>query len=127
MNQILSMFMSPGFSSNSNTISGVSVEKLNGKNYQLWKIKIKMILIKKDTCNVIVSSFDSGKDNKENYDRNKDQVLATILLSSADKILIKVRNAKTDTEVWSIIQDFHEKSSIISFLNIKNNIKLYKI
>lgn len=94
------------------------VEKLDGTNYNIWKFKTELILIKEGIWNVIKNERPENPDEK--WLANDDKARATIGLLLENDQLLHIRNASSAKESWEVLKDYYEKPSLT------NKIFLYK-
>jgi hypothetical protein len=90
-----------------------SCERLNNRNYGVWSVRMKMILIKEDLWSVI----DPGTETDE---KKKLKALSHIILMIDDDQLINVSNAKDGKEAWEALKKLNRSETI------GHKIRLYK-
>lgn len=110
---------------------GIKIERLNSKNYSIWKFKVKMLLIKEDLWDVVdnyerqeesleprasVSRIDDSLRKKEN------RALATICLLVEDSQLVHVKDCTSAGEAWKNLRNHHEKNSLTSRLYLRKKL-----
>ena len=81
-------------------------ERLNCKNYRVWALQMKMILIKEDLWDIIVP----GSSNPEDAVKSL-KVLAHIVLMLDNDQLVHVSEAKGGKEAWDSLKNFHHNDS----------------
>jgi hypothetical protein len=92
------------------TDPSLRIVKLNGSNYQTWKFKVELLLIKDDLWEVVneappdeVTAEWSAKDRKAR---------ATIGLLIEDSQLNLIRKENTARSTWNALKQYHEKSTL---------------
>lgn len=78
----------------------IAITKLNNDNYQTWKYKMELLLIKEDLWDV-VSNAEPAKVS-EDWQKRDNKVRATIGLLVEDNQLLHVRNAMSKRGVERI-------------------------
>lgn len=90
-----------------NNGSTISVTKLNNQNYQIWKFKIKMLLLNEGKWNII------SKPKPEPVTKDwieKDQLVQIyISFLVEDNQIIHICNCTSAKEMWETLQMVHEK------------------
>lgn len=88
----------------------VKFNKLNGSNYQVWKFRMEMLLIKEDIWSVISTAAPSPVTDV--WTTKDQRARATIGLLVEDNQLIHIRSQTTAAGVWKALKDYHEKSTL---------------
>lgn len=100
----------------------INIEKLNNFNYNSWKFKMEMILIKEDIWDVI--SSDTPEEDSPEYTRwkrNNELTRAIISLSVEDSQLSLIMNKTSAKDTWTALKDFHEKSTTFNRMKTMRN------
>ncbi|KAL5763276.1 hypothetical protein ACOSP7_019540 [Xanthoceras sorbifolium] len=100
------------------------IEKFNGSNFSLWKLKIKAIL-RKDNCLAAISKrpVEFTDDNKWNeIDEN---AIANLHLALADGVLSSIEEKKTAKDIWDHLTKLYEAKSHHNKIFLKR--KLYTL
>lgn len=88
----------------------IIIAKLNGTNYQLWKYKVELLLLKEELWDVVDKQ--PPENITDNWLLRDGKAKATIGLLLEDSQVIHVRNAKTAHEAWNNLKKYHEKSTL---------------
>ena len=105
---------------NASSLTSVEVDKfkipvLNGKNYVLWSLKIKLILTYKGLWEFVQTNVSSASttasDMSSSNERKKAQCLAIILLSIDDSYVAPVISMEDPKEVWEKLKSTYSSSS----------------
>ncbi|UYV71810.1 hypothetical protein LAZ67_9000508 [Cordylochernes scorpioides] len=86
------------------------IEKLNSENYETWKMQMKMILIHSelwDYANSIRIKPETEVESNE-WEKNDQKALATIVLSLSPPEIIHVKRCKTSAEAWKLLNEVHQ-------------------
>ena len=86
--------------------------RLNADNYQTWKFRMEMLLIKNGLWDVVKSNPIQEESGRAEWKQKDDKARAIICLSVDDTQLVHVRKTKTAKEAWDELQEYHEKSTL---------------
>jgi len=92
----------------------VPFERLNNNNYNVWSLRMKMLLIKENLW-----SYVDGKDDGEKEDTGL-KALSSIVLMIDNEQLTHVAECSNGRDAWKILQKFHQNRSV------GHKIRLYK-
>lgn len=91
-----------------------SITKLNNENYQVWKFKVELLLIKEDLWDQVNSDVPQNEEMRAQWVKNDNKARAIIGLLVEDSQLLHIRKATTAKEVWNALKNYHEKSTLTS-------------
>lgn len=106
-------------------IDKVNVTKLNDSNYQLWKFKMKMILMRDGVWENVNSPKPEGDKLPANWNNLERKAIAAIGLAVEDSQLVHLITITSARDMWLKLQSLHERSSICSKLYLIR--KLYSM
>ena len=99
------------------------IEKFNGNNFSLWKLKIKAIL-RKDNCLLAIEGrLDGLADDK--WKEMDDNAVANLYLALADSVLSSVAEKKTVKEIWDALVKLYEVKSLHNIIFLRENYILF--
>lgn len=84
------------------------IEKLDGTNYDCWKVLMKSILVQNDQWKVVSGITPKTTANEANYKEVDQNALATIILNVKASQLMHVKNSKTSNEAWLKLESMYE-------------------
>jgi len=87
-----------------------SITKLNNGNYQVWKHKVELLLIRDDLWHTVNESRPVNPD--ERWLKADRQARATIGLLVEDDQLRHVKDVKSAHEAWEALKNYHQKASL---------------
>lgn len=87
-----------------------SITKLNNTNFQIWKCKVELLLIKEDLWHTISSDRLAAPDEK--WLKADRQARATVGLLVEDDQLRHIRDTSSAKEAWTALQSYHQKASL---------------
>lgn len=85
--------------------------KLNGTNWQTWKVRVEMLLQREDLWTVVSEPFplEEGRDDEwRNADR---KAKATLVLLLEDSQLSLIKNCTSAHEVFNALKSYHQKTT----------------
>src|SRR5215813_1777839 len=93
--------------------AGWPMEKLTASNYQMWKIKMKLMLVKDDLWDVVNPKPDPAP---ATWEKRSQRAQALIALSLDDDQLVHVVAKNSAWETWEALRKLHERPSLSSRL-----------
>lgn len=94
----------------------ISITKLNGSNYQIWKFKLKLLLIKEDVWDVVKDELPENPDAA--WCKRDGKAMAWIGLLIEDNQLCHITNAETAKAAWNALKNCHEKATLTNKIYI---------
>lgn len=91
----------------------VQITKLNDENYQVWKYKMELLLIKEELWTVIEDEAPTGNDLPA-WNRKDGKARAHIGLFIEDNQIIHVKSKTTAKLMWTALMEYHQKSTLSS-------------
>jgi hypothetical protein len=123
----------------------IKIEKLNGKNFELWKLNIHDLLVDKEqwivvdpgthpTSTLSTSTQATGTQptstppagmSKEDWEKLDRRERNTIRLCLADLVLLNVSGESTANELWDKLGNLYQSKSLVNKLFLQK--KLYHL
>ncbi|KAK8991373.1 hypothetical protein V6N11_062388 [Hibiscus sabdariffa] len=100
------------------------IERFNGRNFSLWKLKIKAIL-RKDGCLVAISERPTDFTDNNKWNEMDENAIADLHLALADEVLSSIEEKKTAKEIWDHLTKLYEVKSLHNKIFLKR--KLYSL
>ena len=97
--------------------------KLKNTNYQVWKFKVKMLLIRDDTWSLVRD--DTPDPVPDGWERKDEKAQCTISLTVEDNQLVHICKCTTAKDMWKELQKVHERSNLSRKMYLRKT--LYKI
>jgi hypothetical protein len=130
--------------------SRIEIEKFNGKNFELWKLKMEDLLVDKEQWIVVdpgtqptgtqptgtqstgtqptstqtTSTPPTGM-SKEDWEKLDRRARSTIRLCLADSVLLNVSGESTTKELWDKLGNLYQSKSLVNKLFLRK--KLYHL
>ena len=97
------------------------IEKFNGSNFSLWKMKIKAVL-RKDNCLAAIDGRpDDITDNKK-WEEIDGNAIANLHLALADEVLSSISEKKSAKEIWDTLTKLYETKSLHNKIFLKRRL-----
>lgn len=90
----------------------VTITKLNNDNYQVWKYKVELLLIKEDLWNVVSQESPAIVDAA--WTRKVGQARATKGLLVEDNQFVCIRDKTIARDTWNALKTYHQKVTLTS-------------
>lgn len=94
----------------------VSITKLNGSNYQIWKFKMKLFLIKEEAWDVVEDNLPANPDAA--WCKRNNKAMAWIGLLIDDNQMCHIRKAETAKAAWDALKNCHEQPTLTNKIYI---------
>ncbi|GJZ07225.1 gag-pol polyprotein [Tanacetum coccineum] len=100
------------------------IEKFNGNNFSLWKLKMKAIL-RKDKCLASIGERPAEVTDDSKWDEMDGNAIANLHLALADGVLSSIEEKKSAKEIWDHLARLYEERSLHNKKFLKR--KLYAL
>ena len=107
-----------------NMAAKFEIEKFNGKNFSLWKLKVKAIL-RKDNCLAAISERPVDFTDDKKWSEMNEDAMADLYLSIADGVLSSIEEKKTAKEIWDHLNRLYEAKSLHNKIFLKRKRRGY--
>ena len=105
-------------------VAKYEIEKFNGNNFSLWKMKMKAVLRKNNCLTAIGERPMKITDNKWNeVDGN---AIFDLHLTLADEVLSRVAEKNRAKEIWDTFTKLYEAKSLHNKIFLKRNSILFE-
>lgn len=94
------------------SVHHVSITKLNNENYQVWKYRIEMLLIKEDLWDVVIDEPPTEAAQLTKWMKRDGKARAIMGLMVEDAQLVHIKAKRTAKDTWQALKDYHEKSTL---------------
>ncbi|GJY22735.1 retrovirus-related pol polyprotein from transposon TNT 1-94 [Tanacetum coccineum] len=100
------------------------IEKFNGNNFSLWKLKMKAIL-RKDKCLAAIGERPAEVTDDSNWDEMDGNAIANLHLALANGVFSSIEEKKSAKEIWDHLARLYEARSLHNKKFLKR--KLYAL
>lgn len=101
------------------------MEKFNGTNFELWKLKMEDMLEDHDLWEVTSSTTRPETIAKEDWDIKDRKAKGLIRLYLTDAVLLNVLDEKTANSLWERLAAMYQAKSLVNKLFLRK--KLYSL
>ena len=101
--------------------SAYNITKLNDRNYGVWKVRMKAILLDRQLAGVVFGTEEKPKDAKElkRWMRKDEQALTQITLAVDDDQTDHVQDVTTAKEAWDILSMVHRPQGLSASTHLR--------
>jgi len=100
----------------------ITVTKLNNQNFQSWKFKIRMLLIREGTWAAVQE--ERPDQPGDDWIKKDEKAQSTISLSIEDSQIVHICKCESAKEMWDELQKVHERANLSNKLSLMR--KLYQ-
>lgn len=100
------------------------IEKFNGRNFSLWKMRIQAIL-RKDNCLEAITGRPTTVTDDAKWKQMDGDAIANIHLTLADEVLSSIEEKTSAKEIWDHLVKLYQAKSLHSKIFLKR--KLYSL
>jgi len=97
------------------------IERFNGSNFSLWKMRIKAIL-RKDNCLTAIGDWPAEITDNTKWNEMDGNAITNIHLALADEVLSSVAEKKTAKEIWDTLTKLYESKSLHNKIFLKQRL-----
>jgi len=108
------------------TSGRIEIEKFNGGNFELWKLKMEDLLVDQELWTV-VSSTKPSETSQDEWDVMDQKAKGLIRLCLADSILLNVHEEKTVKTLLKKLGDIYQGKSLVNKLFLRKNLYSLKM
>ena len=96
------------------------IEKFNGNNFSLWKLKMRAIL-RKDKCLAAIDER-PAEVTDDKWDEIEGNATANLHLALADVVLSSIEEKKTAKEIWDHLARLYEARFLRNIIFLKRKL-----
>ena len=97
------------------------IEKFNGSNFSLWKMKMRAILMK-DNCLLAIGDRPTEITDDNKWKEMDGNAVANLHLALADAVLSSIAEKKTAKEIWDTLTRLYEAKSLHNKIFLKRRL-----
>ena len=94
--------------------STVEIEKFNGKNFDLWKLKMEDLLVDKERWVAMDMGSKPIAMSKEDWDKLDKKERTTICLCTSNLILFNVSGEHFAKKLWEKLGNLYQSKSLVN-------------
>ncbi|KAL5805264.1 hypothetical protein ACOSQ3_032064 [Xanthoceras sorbifolium] len=97
------------------------IEKFDGSNFSLWKMKMRAMLVK-DNCLAAIGDRPKEITDDSKWDEMEGNAVANLHLALADGVLSSIAEKKTSKEIWETLTKLYEAKSLHNKIFLKRRL-----
>jgi hypothetical protein len=105
--------------------SKMEIKKFNGKNFELWKLKMEDLLVKTDQWIAVDRGTAPTRNSTDDWKKMDRKTKSTIRLCLSDSVLLNVSEEATTKDLWEKLGKFYQSKSLVNKLFLRK--KLYNL
>jgi hypothetical protein len=94
----------------------IKIQKLDGDNYNAWKIRARAVLVQKNCWEAIDPGY--GAELKPEEKKINEKALTFLFLVVEDQFLDDIADCERAKEAWDILKDIHTKFGLLHSLQL---------
>jgi hypothetical protein len=107
--------------------SRIEVEKFNGQNFELWKLKIEYLLVYREQWIAVCLSTMLIGMSMEYWEKLERRERSTIQLCLADLVLLNVLGEYSKKKLWDKLGSLYRSNSLVNKLFLINKLYLLRM
>ena len=105
--------------------SKMEIEKFNGKIFELWKLKMKDLLVDRDQWIAVDPGTEPTGTSVDDWKKTDRKAKSTIRLCLSDSVLLNVSEEATAKDLWEKLGNLYQSKSLVNKLFLRK--KLYNL
>jgi hypothetical protein len=101
--------------------SRIEIEKFNGHNFELWKLKMEYLLVDREQWVIVDPGTISMGMSKEYWEKLKRKERSMIQLCLVDSVLLNVSGEDTAKKLWDKLGNLYQSKSLVNKLFLQRN------
>jgi hypothetical protein len=104
----------------------VEIENFNGRNFELWKLKMENLLVDRDLW-IFLSRSELVGMKQEDWDLSNKKSTRLIRICLANFVLLNVHEEKAATYLWKKLGDIYQGKSLVNKLFLRKKLYSFKM
>ena len=105
--------------------SRIEIEKFNGQNFELWKLKMEDLLVDKEQWAAVDPGTKPTSVSTEDWEKLDRKARSTIRLCLSDSVLLNVSGEDSAKKLWEKLGNLYQSKSLVNKLFLRK--KLYHL
>jgi hypothetical protein len=107
--------------------SRIEIEKFNGQNFELWKLKIEDLLVDREQWEVVCPGTIPTGMSREEWEKLERRERSMIQLCLADSVLLNVSGEDSTKKLWDKLGSLYQSKSLVNKLFLRNKLYLLRM
>ena len=105
--------------------SRIEIEKVNGQNFELWKLKMEDLSVDKEQWVAVDTGTKPTGVSTEDWEKLDKKVRSTIFLCLLDLVMLNVFGEDSTKKLWEKLGNLYQSKSLVNKLFLRK--KLYHL
>jgi hypothetical protein len=105
----------------------IEIEKFNGHNFKLWKLKIEYLLVYREQWETISQSTILTGMSKEEWEKLERRERSTIQLCLVDSVLLNVSGEDLAKKLWDKLGSLYKSKYLVNNLFLRKKLYLLRM
>ena len=102
--------------------SRIKIEKFNGQNFELWKLKMEDLLVDREQWNVVDLGTKCTAMSQDDWDKLERRAKSKIQLCFLEFALLNVSGEDSAVKLWQKLGSLYQSKSIMNKLFLQNKL-----
>jgi len=102
--------------------SRIEIEKFNGQNFELWKLKMEDLLVDREQWIAVDSGTKPTATSQEDWDKLERRARSTIRLCLSDSVLLNVSGEDSVVKLWEKLGSLYQSKSLVNKLFLQKKL-----
>ena len=96
--------------------AGIEIEKFNGQNFELWKLKMEDLLVDQEQWIVVDPGRKPTATLQDDWDKLERRERSTIQFFLSDSVLLNVSGEDSEVKLWEKLGSLYQSKSLVNKL-----------
>jgi hypothetical protein len=107
--------------------SRIEIEKFNGQNFELWKLKIEYLLVDREQWTTVCPGTMPTGMSMEEWEKLERRERSMIRLCLADSVLLNVSGEDLAKKLWDKLGSLYQSKSLVNKLFLRKKLYLLRM
>jgi hypothetical protein len=107
--------------------SRIEIEKFNGQNFELWKLKIEDLLVDREQWETVCPGTILTGMSREEWEKLERRERSMIRLCLADSVLLNVSGEDSTKKLWDKLGSLYQSKSLVNKLFLRKKLYLLRM
>jgi hypothetical protein len=107
--------------------SRIEIEKFNGQNFELWKLKMEDLLVDREQWTTVCPGTQPTGMSTEEWEKLERRERSMIQLCLADSVLLNVSGEDSTKKLWDKLGSLYQSKSLVNKLFLRKKLYLLRM
>jgi hypothetical protein len=107
--------------------SRIEIEKFNGQNFELWKLKMEDLLVDREQWTTVCPGTQPTCMSTKEWEKLERRERSTIQLCLADSVLLNVSGEYSSKKLWDKLGSLYQSKYLVNKLFLRNKLYLLRM